>query len=171
MSSRNLHLTKTQHFQIFHAKLHMHMDALDILWSFGPPESQKTCKIWLSATFLNCRKLPWENWVLTRKMNSKSRYSSWVGKQTHRPFQQAYACPIWPPKSAPNMAPKARDMSGICARHVGQFSQEIHLQLRNSPSFDQFWLEMGFFTLFDVINVFSCYHDTHLPILEDSCMK
>ena len=47
----------------------------------------------------------------------------------------------------------------------------IHLQLRNSPSFDQFWLVMGFFTLFDVINVFSCWHDTYLPILEDSFMK
>ena len=79
-TSWQLHFAKTQHFQICHEKLHMLINGLEILWSFGPPESQKTSKIWLSATFLSCRKKSWEIAILEGQMTTKFRNSSWVGK-------------------------------------------------------------------------------------------
>ena len=138
-SSWQFHLAKTQHFQIFHAKLHMLMDGLEIWWSFGPPESKKTSKKWLSATFLSCRKQSWEIAILEAKMTTKFRNSSWVGKYTHRPFQQAYACSIWTPGSAPKVVPKARDPSGRGARPVRQTSPDFSVQLRKTQ-FDPVWL-------------------------------
>ena len=55
---------KTQHLWIWHEKLHMLTHFQEILWSFGPPESQKTSKKWLSATFLTHRKKYWEIAIL-----------------------------------------------------------------------------------------------------------
>ena len=151
-SSWKLHFAKTQHFQIFHAKLHMLMDGLEIWWSFGPPESQKTSKKWLSATFVRHRKQSWEIWFLTRKMDSKFQNSSWVGKYTHISFQQAYSCPIWTPESAPKVAPKARDPSGQARDLSGSFFQNA-LYSSEKRSLTQFDFLGWIMILLDVIIV------------------
>ena len=78
--TRQIHFAKTQNFHIFHAKLHMLIHCQEILWSFGPPKSQKTSKHWLSATFLRHRKQSWEIASLEGQMTTKFRNSSWVGK-------------------------------------------------------------------------------------------
>ena len=57
------------------------------------------------------------------------------------------------------------------ARYASGNFPVFHLQHRTTQLFDQFWLFMGFFTLFDVINEISCWLDSYLPILDDSFIK
>ena len=67
-------------------------------------KGQKHLKNALFAPFCPHKKQCWENSLLEGKMDTKSRNSTYPGKYTDRPFQQAHLEKIWcmgrPPKSA-----------------------------------------------------------------------
>ena len=101
-------------------------------------KGQKHPKIGLSATFCTHRKHCWEIELLEGKMDTKSRNSTWVGKQTGKDFQRAIMSSIWTSGRASKSAPKLCYAQRFWARRIEDFGLFFTQQLIISPSFGQF---------------------------------
>ena len=154
---------ETQNFQIFHETLHMLIHFQEILWSFGPPESQKTSKKWLSATFLTHRKQSWEIAILEGKWQPNSEIP--VGLESRlkdlsiKPTLASFGHLKVPQKFSQRRATRQANCSGF---------QPTAQQNAVLTVFD--FLELIFILL--IVNDVILWHFyTYVSLLEDSFMR